>query len=596
MIVKSSFRRAGGLEAHLLRTATNETVRVRTDLFRGADDLHAALQLMEALARTNPRVTRSFVHIVISPDHVLTEPELAEALAMVEAEHGLSLDSPRAVVTHLKGARATHIHAVYPIVDPATGKAVRSDGNFERDEIVSRRLEIAFGERIVPGPCIEANVAELRHRGLDQEADVLAPYAPVRHEDGLSRADRQQASRLGVNAAEWSRRAFALFERTGRDFSAFAGLLDGAGLRVARDTFSLDGARDEDRATLLVDDATGFATSLVRLLRREAKATGRPLAIREAEIATAFPDAPPFTKARDHGLERARQKAGREVEIEYRTASTEALVDGNVADIEAFRIRRRRQAEEAEGRARDQLQATLKGRREEIQALYRRRDETRRRRVDRAFRQARLFETPQMRKLLFGLGASGVLLTGGSLGLAFAGGVLAMGLLPSRAQARAMAASASRERAEDAAKRRTETDGAYRQARAATHPVRSGGVRFTFEHVAKQDRVLAGLYAEALLRGDTLSADAMAAGQALGGEIVAGLTRMLERGSPLQVRRLQHWYRGVAPHRRSPAVAAALARHAGSEGRPTTERLKRADRRPAGRGRTKPNRNGGFGL
>ncbi len=89
--------------AHLLRTDTNETVRVRTDLFRGADDLHAALRLMEAIARTNPRVARSFVHVVISPHHEMTDAELAEALAMVEAEHGLS-SVLRAVVEHLKGA------------------------------------------------------------------------------------------------------------------------------------------------------------------------------------------------------------------------------------------------------------------------------------------------------------------------------------------------------------------------------------------------------------------------------------------------------------------------------------------------------------
>ena len=265
MIVKSSFRRIGGFESHLLRTDTNEVVSIRVDLFRGgADDLGSALRLMEAIARTNPRVERDLVAFAISAQHALTESELGQALDMTEQEYGISPDAPRAVVTHLKGARATHVHAVYPIVDPLTGKAIRSDGNYERDELISRRLEIVFGERIVPGPRIAANVAELRRRGLDREADILAPYAPVAHEDGLSRIDRQQATRLGVAAPEWSRAAFSRFERAGRDLGAFAALLGDAGLHVARDTGPPPHVDDEtnlivtrgDRATLLPVIAT----------------------------------------------------------------------------------------------------------------------------------------------------------------------------------------------------------------------------------------------------------------------------------------------------------------------------------------------------
>ena len=317
MIVKSSWRRADGLEAHLLRTDTNETVRIRHDLFRGADDLHAALRLMDAIARTNPRVVRSFVHVVISPHREMTEADLAEALAMVEAEHGLS-SVLRAVMEHLKGLRATHVHVVYPVVDPATGEAARSHNNFERDELVSRRLEYLFGERVTPGPRIEQNIAELRLRGLDVEADHLAPYLPMRHEDPLSRADRQQASRLGVKAPEWSAEAFAIFEEAGRDLAAFAGRLEAAGLSVARG----------DRAALLVDDATGYSVPLTRLLRREAKAGGRPLTITEDQVAAAFSHAAPFGQARDAGLERARTRAEHDLAAERRTTTTEAVLDG----------------------------------------------------------------------------------------------------------------------------------------------------------------------------------------------------------------------------------------------------------------------------
>ena len=142
---------------HLLRTDTNEAVRVRTDLCRGANDLHAALRLMDALARTNPRAERSFVHVVISPDHALTDAELAETLAMVEAEHGLS-SVLRAVVEHLKGARAAHVHARLSRGRSRDRKGCPQPRQFERDELISRRLELAFGERVTPGPRIEQNV------------------------------------------------------------------------------------------------------------------------------------------------------------------------------------------------------------------------------------------------------------------------------------------------------------------------------------------------------------------------------------------------------------------------------------------------------
>ena len=568
MIVKSTWRRAGGLEAHLLRTDTNEAIAVRTDLFRGGgDDLHTALRLMQAVALTNPRVERAFVHVVISPDHVLTEPELAQALAMVEKEHGLS-SVLRAVVEHHKGARATHVHAVYPVVDPETGRTARSHGNFERDELVSRRLELDFGERITPGPRIEQNIAELRRRELDVEADLLAPYAPVRHKDGLSRADRQQASRLGVMAPEWSAKAFAVFEEAGRDLKAFAARLEAAGLSVARGTKDVSipsDPKDRDRkAVLLVDDATGYSTSLVRLLRREAKAAGRSLTITEREVSAAFPVASPFGEARDVGLDRARAKAGQEVEVECRTATFEALADGDAAELEAFRVHRRKAQEAEEAQAQIAFRTTLKARRDAIQALYRERDAVRRRRVDRAFRAAGLFATPAMRRLAFGLAATGVLMTGGGLVMALAGGLYAAHLVPSRARARRLAEAARSDRMADATARRTELDDAYRRTRTETL-TRAGHVRFSFDQIAKEDRLLAGFYAAAILQApggsQELTGAAKAAADALGPEVAAGIARMLERGSTLQVRRLMHWYRGVAPDRRDAILQAALRRH-----------------------------------
>ena len=572
MIVKSTWRQAGGLEPHLMRSDTNEVVQVRTDLFRGAADLHGALRLMEALALTNAKMKRASIHVVISPDHVLTESELVRALAMVETEHAISPEAPRAVVAHSKGARATHVHAVYPTLDPASGKAVRSQGNYERDELISRRLEIAFGERVIPGPLIDKNIAELRRRGLDDEAGRLADALPTRNRDGLTRADRQHATRLKVDAPDWSRAVFALFQRSGENLPAFAGLLAGAGLSIARGTKSVrladeqTGDKIEHRILVLVDDRTGFSTSLVRLLRREAKASGRPIDLRERDLATAFAQVPDFARARDDGLERAHMRAEHDLAAEQRAATLEAALDGEEADLDAYRRRTRKKREDEDQQRREAARATLRARREAIAALYRERDDVRRQRVDRAFRAARLLDVPQVRRLAFALAAGGVLLSGGGLALALAGGAMALELLPTRARARAAAAAARRERAEDSARRRSEIQAASAAARAASRPTDgSARVRFTFNAVPKADRVLAGLYVEERLRGTLVSVQARAAAKALGPEVEAGLVRMLELGSPLQVRRLQHWFRGIAPDRRSIVVEAALRRHAGAD-------------------------------
>ena len=569
MIIKSTYRQAGGLEAHLLRSDTNEAVHVRTDFFRGADDLHGALRLMEAIARTNPRVRRTFVHIVISPGHELTDAELVHVLERIEQEHGIAADAPRAVVEHEKGERPTHFHVVYSIVDLSTGKALRSHDNHSRDELIGRVLELEFGERIVPGKHLAANVAELRRRGLEADADRLSAFEPLRDKDGLSRADRQQASRLGLKEQDWSAKVGLLFERAGRDLAAFAGLLQNAGLSVARVDKALlpDDARS-DKTVLLVDHATGFSTSLVRLLRREAKAAGRPIDIKEQDVSLAFPAAPPFAQVRIAGLEHARTGVEQALGTERRRAVFEAAVDGDADELAAFR-RGRKAREDAAAATQNEL--TLKERREEIVALYRERDNVRRRRVDRAFRLAGLLDTPTLRRLAFTLAMSGILMTGGGLAVALAGAVVASRALPTRARAQAMAQTARRERTEDTVRRRADLGKVPRKAQSGSR------ARFTFDQVTKEDRVLAGAYVDALLRGDASTEVARGAATALGPEVVAGLERMLERGSHLQVRRLRHWYRGIAPDRRSPSVDAALKRHA-------------APSRPASnRARTRPN-------
>ena len=392
MIAKSAYRRAGGLHPHLLRNDTNEAVTVRLDLFRGiAGTLAEALHDMEALARLNPDIARSFIHVVLAPAHDLTPMELEQALAVVEAEHGIRAEAKRAVVQHAKGLRPNHYHCVYPIVDPVTGRALPSQGNYVRDELISRILEIRFGEPITPGPRMAANIAELRARNRHAEADHLAAYTPTRHADPLDRKARQQATRLGLDPAAWSRHVSALFEDAGRNLARFEESLGSHGMRIARG----------DRAMLIVDDATTYETSLVRLLRREAKTAGRPLALTEADVRQAYPGAHSYAAACDEGLAAAKTTAEAARDAEWSRATQEAGFEHDVVALRLFRARREAERDAEATAGRQTFKATLKARRQEILALYAGRDAVRHMRVDRAFRAARLFDNPRLRRLAF---------------------------------------------------------------------------------------------------------------------------------------------------------------------------------------------------
>lgn len=217
MIIRTTFRRAEGLEAHLLNSVSNEAVLSRADMFRGGvSDLHLALRFMDGISRTNGKVFRSFIHVVVAPAKPLDAKALAQALTTFEEEYEISHDAPRAVVEHAKGARPSHFHAVYSVVNLDTGRAVKSHNSFAKDELVGRRLEIAIGEPIVPGPHLSANIDEMKARIEErpvswmssQEAEglvgILTEYLPKKDRDQPSRKDRRQAERLGFDKETFS--------------------------------------------------------------------------------------------------------------------------------------------------------------------------------------------------------------------------------------------------------------------------------------------------------------------------------------------------------------------------------------------------------
>ncbi len=554
MIVKSTFRRAKGLEVHLLRNDTNESVDVRRDLFRGAPlDLHLALRLMDGISRSNAHAVRSFVHVVIAPGKPLDDQAIATTLATIEEVFGIAADAPRAVVQHAKGARPSHFHAVYSIVDLRTGRAIKSHDNNGKDELISRRLELRFGEAIIPGPRLAENIAMLRARGATEEAEQLALLTAGPDQQALSRNDRQQAGRLGRDPAAMSAHVYDLYETAGRDFHAFARSLAVNGYHLC----------DGEKAVLVGEDESGFQTSLVRCLRREGKANGRPLQLREWHLQQAFPQLQPKAVERDTGHARARKGAARELDTEWQRGIFEAVADADAIALATFRAKRKAQREDLEKAEREAFRMSLKAQRDAIFELHRVRDEVRRLRVDRAFRNARLFGSPALHRLAFALAATGVLMTGAGVVAALLAGAFAGGALPSLHHARRLSIRVKRERTRDRHSRDTAVKALHKRHVIEGRRSSKQITRFSFDQVPKSDRILAGFYAAKLL-GRSTTADKItvaAAEEALGPEIIQGIRTILERGSALQVRRFAHWYTGVPEGRRDRAVAAALARH-----------------------------------
>jgi hypothetical protein len=141
MIVQSSFRQAGGLSSHLLRTDSNESVRLLESLCRNAPlDVRHALRAFAAISATNLRVKNAFVHIVIAPEVELVDGQRERILDLIDEAYEIRRDHPRIMVAHEKGARAVHYHVVFPLVHPETGRAIKSGKNHVHDELVARVL------------------------------------------------------------------------------------------------------------------------------------------------------------------------------------------------------------------------------------------------------------------------------------------------------------------------------------------------------------------------------------------------------------------------------------------------------------------------
>ena len=444
MIVRSTYIMIGDLADHLMKTTRNKAVLIETRLCRGCPpNAHAAMRLFQAMARTNRRTKRDILHMKISPsmassEHAVVPGEtgdlsgLEAMLAMIEREHGIPPTMPRFVIRHGKGDRPEHWHPIYPIVDPETGTVLKSHGNYFRDELISRQLEVLLGEPITPGVHNQAVAAELHRRAslhpedvkLREPARIIGQFPDAIAGERLEANTRQHVDALGLDASTFQQRVYQHWIEAKKDWLVFQNCLSNAGMAIAMG----------DHAALIVDEATGATLPLRRALNNAAKAAKDPDRIRKQEVADAFPDVRPFQAERDRGLERAEAKARKALELDFASLVAEAAHDRQ--DSLAEKLRRRRRDYHA--RHKQTFARTLKARRSEIAKLYREHERIRRARVNRAFRAAKSLDNPTTRRIAFTIAGTGMLMAGGGFPLALLAGGLAIAALPTFDQARAL--------------------------------------------------------------------------------------------------------------------------------------------------------------
>lgn len=410
MIIRSRFTKDDPDRVrHLLDTSNNRRVVERHDLDRNSPaDLELALRGYSVATALHKRASNTVAHFKMSPDIALGHEQLLHSLAVLEKENGIAPDHPRKIIEHDKGDRPPHYHILYSAVHPATGRALSSKDNYARDELVSRRLEIAFDTRIVPGPRVARNAADLRARNNIREALILEGYAPVRTASHDDDAARQQGSRTGLAPAKF--RALLLKAwHAGLRIGSFPRALANAGFSVAI---------GDRRATLMaVHDASGNSLPLEESLKRASKGA---VQIGLEDLTALRRDAPPLRHAVQTGLDRAERKARQQIEREINRGLFEAAADGEV-NAEFSRLKRDRlDAERAKAAAARRTQAEQ---RRAIRAAFREADRVRRMRIDRAFRSARILQSRDLQKAALLLAAGGLLLTGVGLGLALGVGV-----------------------------------------------------------------------------------------------------------------------------------------------------------------------------
>ncbi|MDR3485311.1 MAG: relaxase/mobilization nuclease domain-containing protein [Bradyrhizobium sp.] len=207
---------------HLMRDDTNEEVRLVEISGVLADNLGAALRIMQAIARQSRSRGNFMYQANINPraDEILTPAQMMEAVERLERNLGLA-GHQRVIVEHVKHGRR-HWHAIWNRVDVETLKVVDITGNFAAHARTSRELERAFGLSPTPSP---AGRTKPREKLWERQAEAGSGIDRNRVSDDLTRCwDQTETGKefraviegMGYLLARGDRRDYCVVDRTGR--------------------------------------------------------------------------------------------------------------------------------------------------------------------------------------------------------------------------------------------------------------------------------------------------------------------------------------------------------------------------------------------
>lgn len=437
MIIITTPRKIGGLGRHLGKTGlgSNKEVVIRADMIRDVPaDTALALRIMAAIARRNRRVTRDIVHLKIAPKVPLSPEGLERVLTIFEEEYGIPADVPRHVVEHRKGDRAAHFHVNYAMVAPGSGKALRFTNSIERDDMIARRLEIELGEGLTPSVRVERVAQLLRQRGLAQLADIVSSGPVVGRGTGRSKAELQQAERLGADVDLVDARLLEAWRRCDGDIRKLPAKLKALGFRLAAGDKLVAGMP----LVRVIDTETLVASSLTRQLNRIRKAAGEAGRLQEPEVGVSVGKLLTEAAVKAQLREDSPYRSAADLLVEFDRLVAETDAEGDHDEAAKARHGRERLA----ARLTAEEQRDLRERQKLVRERYRKRDRIRRARVNRAFLAARLFAGRDIRKAAFYLVAIGVLATGTGLIPALAAAGIAVAAIPNYASAKRLRAAA----------------------------------------------------------------------------------------------------------------------------------------------------------
>ncbi|MCA0424100.1 MAG: hypothetical protein LCH61_12400, partial [Proteobacteria bacterium] len=314
-------------------------------------------------------------------------------------------------------------HAVYSLVDPLSGKAIRTQNKQVHDELASRRAEILLSEPICAGPNHHRVMAELKTRGVVRSHEA-ASAEQADWGQHMRTSSRQQGKKLDADPNAILRAAWQAYSSCADTASDIQHHMNAAGFHLALGR----------KCVMLVHEKSGFTHAFARGLRIGAKLDGDPCKIRERDLAHLAGKLRPLTDVEEECRRIAQLTGETAVERTFHSFQEEAALDNDDAALDWLRKRR----QEIENTKAVEFKNTLQARRAQIRARFAEADSLARRRVNRAFLAAKIVKTLDLERIAFLAVGAGVVLGGGGLGLALLAAGISVAALPSFERARAL--------------------------------------------------------------------------------------------------------------------------------------------------------------